>query len=147
MRKVRACLEDDSPSGYVRHYPPVKSECLTLCAGTCRDCEPPFSEVQDRHNEALVIQGTMQHVRSIAQQHPHSIHKTRGRQVARVKLLILITRLWHDAEGAGLNIVSVPRPCTSEALKILAALDVPLHLTRSNHTDAPHTRDVLPVQL
>jgi hypothetical protein len=69
-----------------------------LCAGTCRNYEPLSSKVQHLYNEALVAQRTMKHVPRIAQQHSHSIRKVRGRQVARVELLILITPLWHDAE-------------------------------------------------
>ena len=117
----------DSPSGKVRHSRPLnptrsrpfmheQAEFVSLYGAS-------LSEVQCLYNEALVAQKTMQHVRSVAQQASHSIRKARRHQVVRVKLLkLLITPLWHEAEGAGLNIVSVPRRSASEAPKILAAV-------------------------
>lgn len=88
---------------------PLNPIIRTLCAGTWPNCEPPFSDVQHLYNEALVAQKTMQHVRSMH----NSIHIPFTEQEVAKWLAsgfsYLVTPLWHDAEGAGLNIVSVPR--------------------------------------
>ncbi len=113
--------------------------------------------MQALYSAALAAQQTMQHVRNNAQASHSSIHIPCAKHAVAKWLastfLLLNTPLWHDAEGASLNIVSVPRvsvPTPSEVLKILAVCSgsiagVPPCLTRSNHIDAhisTSTRDV-----
>jgi hypothetical protein len=84
-------------------------------------CVAPLSEVQHLYNEALVAQKTMQHVRSVVQ-HAFTFHSQSKKVPSGSRQASHIDHpLRHDAEGAGLNIVSGPR-LTSEAPKILAAV-------------------------
>jgi hypothetical protein len=127
MRKGRACLKLTRQAGSDVH-PPELTTFSALCRALCEHLSRSFCRRASLYNVALVVQQTMQHVRALHSMNsfPRYIPLTaqaRRCQVARVKLLISITPLWHDARRQPVSTSSRYRDTVpGEAQKILAAL-------------------------